>query len=44
MAQLLLDFGADATVEDDNYHSTAAGWAEHFGSTHVATLLEQWKQ
>jgi ankyrin repeat protein len=39
MAQLLLDSGADVTIEDDNYHATAAGWAEHFGSKGVRALL-----
>jgi hypothetical protein len=39
MAQLLLDHGADVTVEEDNYHSTAQGWAEHFGSKRVLAVL-----
>jgi ankyrin repeat protein len=39
MAQLLLDHGADVTIEEDNYHGTAAGWAEHFGSKRVLALL-----
>ncbi|HVY93878.1 MAG TPA: ankyrin repeat domain-containing protein [Bryobacteraceae bacterium] len=39
IAQLLLDHGADVTVEEKNYHSTAAGWAEHFGSKRVGALL-----
>jgi ankyrin repeat protein len=41
MAQLLVDHGADVTVEEDNYHSTAAGWAEHFGSKGVMALLSK---
>ncbi len=39
MAQLLLDHGADVTIEEDNYHGTAKGWAEHFGSKRVMELL-----
>jgi ankyrin repeat protein len=39
MARLLLERGADVTVEEDNYHGTAAGWAEHFGSKRVLALL-----
>lgn len=39
MAQLLLDHGADVTIEEDNYHSTAQGWAEHFGSKRVLAVL-----
>jgi ankyrin repeat protein len=39
MAQLLLDHGADVMIEEDNYHSTAKGWAEHFGSKRVLALL-----
>jgi hypothetical protein len=39
MAKLLLEHGADATVEDAIYHSSSAGWAEHFGSTRVHQLL-----
>jgi ankyrin repeat protein len=39
MTQLLLDRGADVTIEDENYHSTAKGWAEHFGSKRVLALL-----
>lgn len=39
MARLLLDHGADVTIEEDNYHGTAAGWAEHFGAKRVLALL-----
>jgi len=39
MAQLLLDHGADVTIEEDNYHATAKGWAEHFGSKRVMALF-----
>jgi hypothetical protein len=31
MIELLLSRGADRSVEDALYHSTAAGWAEHNG-------------
>ena len=40
MARLLLDFGADATIEDAIYHSSPAGWAEHFGSAGVGNVLK----
>jgi Ankyrin repeats (3 copies) len=44
MARLLLDFGADVTIEDAIYHSTPAGWAEHFGSTRaLAVLKDDWQ-
>jgi ankyrin repeat protein len=39
MAQLLLDHGVDVTIEEDNYHGTAKGWAEHFGSKRVMEIL-----
>jgi ankyrin repeat protein len=39
MAQLLVGHGADVTIEEDNYHGTAKGWAEHFGSKRVMDLL-----
>jgi len=41
MARLLLEHGADMTIEEDNYHGTAAGWAEHFGSKRVLALLAE---
>jgi hypothetical protein len=31
MIKLLLEAGADPTIEDPRYQSTPAGWAEHFG-------------
>ena len=39
VAELLVARGADPTIEDGIYHSTAAGWAEHFGARRVARLL-----
>jgi hypothetical protein len=39
MVQLLLDRGADATIEDGRYHSTAEGWAQHAGHADVAAAL-----
>lgn len=40
MAKLLLRYGADPTIEDALYHSSPAGWAEHFGSARVRSLLK----
>jgi ankyrin repeat protein len=31
MVRFLVEHGADPTIEDEIYHSTPAGWAEHFG-------------
>jgi ankyrin repeat protein len=39
MVQLLLDGGADVTITDGIYDSTAAGWARHEGSQRVLALL-----
>ena len=36
----LSDLGADPTVEDHRFHSTALGWARHFGHQVLATLLD----
>ena len=44
MARLLLDHGADPTVEDANYKSTPSGWAEHFGSKRVHRLLSEGRE
>lgn len=41
IARLLLEHGADPRVEDGNYHSSPAGWAEHFGAARVRALLKQ---
>jgi ankyrin repeat protein len=41
MVRLLLDFGADATIEDAIYHSSPAGWAEHFGSARVLEVIRE---
>jgi ankyrin repeat protein len=37
--RLLLDRGADPTIQDDGYHATPLGWAEHSGATESAALL-----
>lgn len=37
--RLLLERGADTGAEDDLFHSTPCGWAEHDGHTEVAALL-----
>ena len=39
VATLLLDRGADPSIEDRLYHATPQGWAEHFGSARVRRLL-----
>jgi ankyrin repeat protein len=39
--QMLLDAGADPTVRDSRFESTPAGWAEHFGHSAAAALLER---
>ena len=39
MTQLLCDCGADPTIEDRIYHSTASGWAEHGGHAAVRDYL-----
>jgi ankyrin repeat protein len=37
--QLLLDRGADASIEDAGYHATPLGWAEHVGAKDSLALL-----
>jgi hypothetical protein len=39
MVRLLLDLGADPTVTDHRFQATPEGWAEHFGHTALAELL-----
>jgi ankyrin repeat protein len=39
VAELLVAHGADPTLEDDLYHSTPIGWADHFGKSAVARFL-----
>jgi len=39
MARLLIDHGADLSIEDEIYHSSPSGWADHFGSQRVHRLL-----
>jgi ankyrin repeat protein len=41
MARLLLDRGADLSIEDSIFHSTPLGWAQHFASHEVAALLQE---
>ena len=38
--QLFLDRGGDPRIEDDLHHSSAAGWADHFGHAKIKTLLD----
>jgi len=35
----LLDAGADPRIEENNYHSSPAGWAAHFKSQAVTDLI-----
>jgi ankyrin repeat protein len=39
MVRLLLERGADPTIDDALYHSTPTGWASHFGSARAQKLL-----
>jgi ankyrin repeat protein len=39
MVRFLLDHGADRRIEDDLYHSTPLGWAQHFEHAEVADML-----
>lgn len=39
MVQLLVEQGADPNIQDELYHSTAAGWANHFGHEEVQKYL-----
>lgn len=39
MVRFLLEQGADAGVQDALYHSTPAGWAEHFGAMRAGAEL-----
>ena len=41
IVRLLLERGADPCVEDDLYHSTPLGWAQHFARDEVAGLLQE---
>ena len=38
-ARVLLDAGADPRIEENNYHSSPAGWAAHFKNQEVADLI-----
>ena len=39
MVRFLLDLEADPYIEEDLYHSTPPGWAQHFARTAMADLL-----
>jgi ankyrin repeat protein len=39
MVRLLLDLGADPTIEDGRFGGTALGWAEHFDQPDTIALL-----
>jgi ankyrin repeat protein len=40
VARVLLDAGADPTVNDTKHDSDAAGWAEFFGNKEIAEILK----
>jgi ankyrin repeat protein len=40
LARTLLALGADPSIPDKHYKSTALGWARHFGQAALAGLLE----
>ncbi|CAN5865561.1 hypothetical protein BH24ACT3_BH24ACT3_07620 [soil metagenome] len=39
--ELLVELGADPTIEDASYHSTPRGWAAHNGHTAVVHYLDR---
>lgn len=39
MVELLLQLGADPSIEDARFHATPKGWAEHFGNAEIAARL-----
>jgi ankyrin repeat protein len=39
LVEVLLSLGADPTIEDRRFSSTALGWAEHFGHAELVELL-----
>lgn len=41
MVRLLLDRGADPSIEDGVYHSSPLGWAQHSGHDEVGRILEE---
>jgi Ankyrin repeats (many copies) len=38
--KVLINLGADPTITDNSFHSTPAGWAEHFGELEIKTYLD----
>jgi len=40
LVDLLLSSGADLMIEDDKFHSSAVGWARHFGNDKLADHME----
>jgi ankyrin repeat protein len=42
--RLLLDHGADPSLQDTGYHATPAGWAEHHGQREAQELLKGLEQ
>jgi ankyrin repeat protein len=41
IARLLLDAGADPSIRDDKFNSTALGWADFFGRSDFAELIRE---
>jgi ankyrin repeat protein len=39
LVRLLIELGADPTIEDSSYHATPLGWAEHGNQPEVADFL-----
>jgi hypothetical protein len=40
MVRLLLQLGADRSIEDARFHATPLGWAQHFGHADIAAILQ----
>jgi hypothetical protein len=40
VVELLLDLGADPTIEDLRFRATPLGWAQHFGNAALIQVLE----
>jgi hypothetical protein len=40
MIRLLIELGADPSIQDVRFNATPAGWAEHFGHNELEELLK----
>lgn len=38
-ARVLIELGADPTIQDTHHHATPLGWAEHGGKRHMESYL-----